>query len=426
MYILPAETEMNRDVLAGLIEQHRADCKRYKELYDLYKSNAPILHQPNKESYKPDNRIVVNFAKYIVDSFNGYFAGIPVKVSSDNEKVNAYLEQFNSYNGQDDNNAELAKYMSIYGHCFELLYLDENAQIGCTYISPEQCFIVYDESIVRRELFGVRYYINSDDVLEGSFSDSHHITYFYEGDDGLIFTETKPHNFDGVPITEYIENEERQAAFESVKTIITEFDKAISEKANDVDYFSDAYLLVLGADLDEEDLKAIRDNRTINLAGGDADKLLVQFLEKPNADATQEHLLDRLQDLIFMISMVANISDENFGASSGVSLAYKLQPMSNLAMVKERKFMAGMQRRYRLISSLPMSPIPGDEWMGIRYKFTRNIPQNLKEESEIVKNLIGTVSQETLLSVLSIVKNAKEEVARMEEENQEEPLIRNE
>ena len=27
----------------------------------------PILHQANKETYKPDNRVVVNFAKYIAN-----------------------------------------------------------------------------------------------------------------------------------------------------------------------------------------------------------------------------------------------------------------------------------------------------------------------------------------------------------------------
>ena len=66
-------------------------------------------------------------------------------------------------------------------------------------------------------------------------------------------------------------------------------------KANDVDYFADAYLKVLGAYLDKDDVKSIRDDRIINF-DGEADKLNVDFLQKPDGDTTQEHLIDRLEN----------------------------------------------------------------------------------------------------------------------------------
>ena len=43
-------------------------------------------------------------------------------------------------------------------------------------------------------------------------------------------------------------------------------------------------------------------------------------------------------------------------------------------------------------------------------RFTRNFPANVTEEVENAKNLSGIVSQETQLSVLSIVDNVSEEV----------------
>jgi len=52
--------------------------------------------------------------------------------------------------------------------------------------------------------------------------------------DGLHFGAPEPHYFGGVPLIEYIENEERQGAFEQVESAITGYEKAISEKANDV------------------------------------------------------------------------------------------------------------------------------------------------------------------------------------------------
>lgn len=49
-----------------------------------------------------------------------------------------------------------------------------------------------------------------------------------------------------------VENEEELGIFEPVLTMIDAYNKAIGEKANDVDYFADAYMKILGVELDEE------------------------------------------------------------------------------------------------------------------------------------------------------------------------------
>src|SRR5699024_10559636 len=98
---------------------------------------------------------------------------------------------------------------------------------------------------------------------------------------------------------------------------------------------------ILGALLDDDSIRNLKDNRIINLAGDNAEKVTVEFLEKPDADQTQENFLDRTERLIYQLSQVANIDDTTFGTagnSSGVALEFKLQPMKNLASNKERKF----------------------------------------------------------------------------------------
>ena len=201
--------------------------------------------------------------------------------------------------------------------------------------------------------------------------------------------------------------------------MINEYNEAISEKANDVAYFADAYMKVLGAKLEEDDLTQIRDNRIINFPGTmDSGQLEVDFLQKPDGDTSQEHLLDRLQTLIFQISMVANISDENFGSSSGIALKYKLQAMSNLALTKQRKFTSGMNRRYKLIFSNPVSGMKEDDWVKLNYTFTQNMPANLLEESQIAGNLAGIVSQQTQLSVLSCVDNVQQEIEQIQQDEE--------
>lgn len=418
MFRLPSDEELTPENLGKFLWKHNAEIAfRYQRLFNAYMTDYPIFHQVPKPDWKPDNRIAVNFAKYIVDTMNGFFIGIPIKITSEDEKVNNYVEMLDQYNDQDDNNSELSKLCDIFGKGYEMYYTDDEANICITYVSPMDAFMIYDDSVLERPRYFVRTYMDSDNVLHGSVSDDEKVRYFVLKGKIQFEDYEKEHGFAGVPATEYRENKEEIGIFEPVLTMIDAYNKAISEKANDVDYFADAYMKVLGAKLDEEGIKEIRSNRIINFPGNyDGSGLEVDFLQKPNGDTTQENLIDRLEKLIFQISMVANISDENFGTSSGIALKYKLQAMSNLAKTKERKFTSGMNRRYKLIFSHPRSGMKSDDWVKLHYQFTPNFPANLLDESQIAGNLAGITSRKTQLKVLSVVDNVDEEMQRIEEE----------
>ena len=204
---LPADEELTPTVLAELIAEHKKLIgSRYEILRRAYIGDFPILHAKNKESFKPDNRIVVNFAKYIVDTMNGFFIGIPIKTSSNDKKVSEYLNLLDQYNDQDDNNAELARICSIYGKGYEVYYNDENGQVAITYLNPLEGFMVYDETVLQVPRFFVSYTIDSDKVMHGEIRDERRIIKFSDKGN-LHFEEEALHTFDGIPATEFIENE---------------------------------------------------------------------------------------------------------------------------------------------------------------------------------------------------------------------------
>jgi SPP1 family phage portal protein len=420
LFIFSPEQDITPDIVSEFIDAHRLRLARYERLRDLYESNAPILSQAAKAAYKPDNRLVANFSKYITDTFNGYFLGVPLKVQHDDEKTDIVVDDFLTENDMDDNLAELAKLTSIYGHAYEYLFQDEDTVSHCTYNSPLDMFLVHDDSIQQAPLFAVRYSEDEDGSITGQlFTKAQEIAFTGDSSGVLAFTAEIPHYFGDVPIIEYIENEERQSIFESVETLINAYDRAISSKANDVDYFSDAYMKIFGVEIDETTLNDIRDNRIINLFGQNSALATAEFMAKPDGAASQEQLLDRIEDLIYKISMVSDINDESFGDASGIALEFKLQPMKNLASMKERKFASGMNRRFRMLFAIwgiqrKVDPLT---WRDLNYKFTRNLPRNLADEAETAAKLEGIVSKETQLKILSIVDNPQQEISRMEEEN---------
>ena len=96
MFILPAGTEITLELLAEFVDRHKKMVsKRYKPLQDAYTSDYEILHRKKKPDYKPDNRIVANFAKYIVDTMNGFFLGNPIRITSEDKSLLEYVEFLN-------------------------------------------------------------------------------------------------------------------------------------------------------------------------------------------------------------------------------------------------------------------------------------------------------------------------------------------
>ena len=417
LFTMARDEEVTSEVLDKYIRLHQQVVGRYEYLFDMYLNRPEIFDAPPKAGFKPDNRLAVGYPKYMVDTLSGYFNGIPVKKTHDSDDFLNAISRFDNNNDMEDEESELFKMACIYGHSFEYLYQDEYAETKVIYVSPKDMFMVYDDSIEQKPLFAV-HYGQVDLKTTGILIELDRMRDFEADKGGLTFTEEKINPFNKLPVIEFMLNDERQGLFEPVISLVNSYNKVMSEKANDVDYFADAYMKILGAQLDEPSIERIKDNRIINLHGLDASKVIVEFMDKPDSDAQTEHLLDRIERLIYATSMVANISDENFGNSSGTALAYKLQAMSNLALSIQRKFQSSLNRRYELFSSLRTN-VPEsmkDEWQNMEYKFTRNEPKNILEEAQTAAQLMGITSDETALSVLSVVSNVQTELERKNKE----------
>src|SRR5699024_8505032 len=148
--------------------------------------------------------------------------------------------------------------------------------------------------------------------------------------------------------------------------------------------------------------------------------IVVEFMNKPDGDVTQENLLNRIESLIYHLAMVANINDESFGNASGTSLEFKLQPMNNLSGMKKRKITRGLNNLFKFFAALPTN-VPAsdkDAWVEVEYRFIRNITRNIQDEAQTARDLEGVVSKELQLTTLSIVDDVQTEIERMDAERE--------
>ncbi|GAK31014.1 phage portal protein [Weissella oryzae SG25] len=429
MFIFPTGVDINADDLKGMVEYNKDTLnKSYDENIKMYKGHYPILDQEDKPLNKPDNRIVINFAKYIVDIFNGFFIGIPPQITLDDEAYNDNLQGFNNMNSFVDKLSEVSKQTSIYGRSYMFLYQNEDSETRIAVSSPTKSFMIYDDTVACEPLYFVRYAFDDNNAVSGDIYTENEIISF---GNGYKFGDTVSHLFGSVPAVEFVENEERQGAFDSVKSIMNSINSALSQKANDVEAIADAYFFMSGADLSDDDLTGLADNRVLSVDAPDAK---ASFLERPNGDGTQENLIDRLEEKLFLTAMVTNLNDLSSGASSaasGYSIELRMQAMRGLAANKERKYTSSIRELFKIVFDMtglakpkPLKKVvnsilgkqstnPAND---LKFQFTRNLPKNVADEANTASTLEGIVSKETQLSVLSIVDDPKKELDRMANE----------
>ena len=415
---------------------------RLANLRDYYEGRHGILERRMYDPTKPNNKLVNNLAAYITDTVTGYFMGSPIVYAADGEENDGYVEVLKDifdFNNEQDENAELAKGQSIAGVDYELLYLDEDAKIRFTELPAENIIYIETSEVEPKPAMAARMYEIEEPGVDGKtyyyevYTESEAITYKADDSNRVSFTEVdrQPHYFGEVPIIQYCNNEEKLGDFEGVMSLIDAYNLAQSDSANDFQYFTDAYLLMVGAKLggSENDptgdkaRASMRETRIIELPDKDVD---AKFLIKDINDTAIENYKNRLRKDIHTLAKVPDLSDESFsGNLTGVAISYKIWGMDQIVSVKERKFKKALQRRIKLITNILNMQGNTWDWRKIEITFSRNMPQNLAELSQMVGQLKGIVSDETLIALLPFVTDVTMELERLAEQGEGIPDLDN-
>ena len=86
---------------------------------------------------------------------------------------------------------------------------------------------------------------------------------------------------------------------------------------------------------------------------------------------------------------------------------------------KERKWKKSIQRMLELITNVINAKNNKNfDYRDVKLTFTRALPTNVTEMADMVAKLNGILSDETLISQLSFVENAKEEMQRKQKEDE--------
>ncbi|MCL2463023.1 MAG: phage portal protein [Defluviitaleaceae bacterium] len=421
----------NLSQIIALFQQNEQ--RRFARLERYYMAENEILNRTVLDE-KPNNKLAHCFGRYISNMATGYFMGKGVRLEVPDEEYKLTLMEILDANQTDNTNFEIAKEASKKGVAFEILYINEKSELKTKKLKAEDVIPVYSPDLGKFlecaiRLWSVRTSVTSlipDMEYAELYTDTEIYSYSKRPAEQVYTLDgVKAHNLGDIPVIVYWNNEEQTGDYENIISLVDAYDKAQSDTANDNEYFTDAYLVLIGAgggvtngDGDDEDTaSAYRDMRRERVIHLD-EQGQAEWLTKNVNDSAQENYKNRIYKDIFFLSQVPALSDESFaGNLTGVALRYKLIGMEQLSIMKQNKFFSAQKKKLRIITDyINLKFNRGYDADTIVLHCERNFIDNIAEAIQNVVQLDGIISHETQLQNIPYVADPVKELEKIREE----------
>lgn len=430
MYTLKKGTELSTKVIKDAIDWNEKQKEMYIQADDYYKGDHQITEREKPKGLK-NNKIVINHPKYISKINVGYFLGNPVEYilqgkDAESKRYQKILDEIlEAYKKQTikDLDKKLAKDDSKYGVAYEYIFANGKSEPVSSVINPKNCILVRDDSMDHAKMFAIVYEAvkreskddeNAKYIGVWTVDDRERLTY----DEDLNKVGSADHAIGEVPVVEYLNNDDRIGDYYDVISLIDAYNLLTSDRVNDKEALVDSLLILYGVDLTDDQIKKARQQRTISVPPK-SKGTEVAYVTKEINEEQLEILKKAIVDDIHKISMTPNMTDENFvGNSSGVAIRFKLLPFELNVQDKETAFEKGLMERMNLYNKY-LNKTDQTQLLNIYNVdavFKRSLPQNDYETSQMILNLMGKVSDESLISQLSFVQDAHAELEKRRQE----------
>lgn len=399
------------DIIKELISDYLAGLSIYQKMKDYYDGQHDILSFYKYEEGRSNQKTVVNYVNKFVEEELAYCFGNPLTYTSksgNDDEIKAI--DYNFYHWKSTHNQELMRQLEIYGTAYELYYIDQDGLFSGRILNPTDA-IAYTDADGIPQIF-VHFYkmkYTSDEYFDVYYPDRIEI---YKNGSPL---KTKSHIFNGVPVSICCIGED-QTIYRKIKALNDSLNLVLSDQINLISDYRNAYLVVSGAEVDEETATLLKTKGILNINSKDGK---ASWLIK-NIDST------------YIDSIIREIKDSIYSTCNHIDGQEKLQ--SNTSGVALRTRLVFLEQRCKTVFDCVSDTIYDRikflfyylslknlsyDWKDIAINFNPCIPQDLAMIAQVLTQLDGKISLETALSQVPFIENPAIEIAKIKKERAE-------
>ena len=389
-------------VLTNSLCVHLTNQNDIQYLYDYYKGKQPILRREKEIRPEINNKVVENRAYEIVSFKVGYLMGQPiqyVKRSADYDDTaitelndEMYLES------KAVKDKKLVWWSTICGTSYRMALPnpnenDEEAPFNLYVLDPRNTFVVYwtglgnkpvmSCSIIKRKDGEIEFYCYTDTMF-----------YLIVGNSIL---RAEPHLLEHNPITEYPANFARLGAFEIVLDMLDAINLVSSNRIDGIEQFVQALLVFIGADIEDEKFKQLREYGGIKIPDGSDIKYLVQELNQEQSQT----LVNYMYQTVLTICGMPNRNGGSSTSDTGVAVHIRdgWEAAENRAKDSEGLFIMSEKEFLKVIRRISSVYGRNDfKLSAVDVRFTRRNYENIQEKSQVLTTMLDNDNVHPLLA----------------------------
>lgn len=400
-------------------EAFQNEVAEFNKIWDYYKGNTDA--KKNYTQTKRSNlKVGCNYVKKFVKEETSYSVGnqIAFTSKSENDKaVECITKLMENFNENHDVNNFL--HMVLFGMTYEIYYVDRWGDLQVRTVRPTKGYALESEDGLvdkfahfysEKEMVGGKVI----EVCKADLYTEDTIYTFKREDNAFTLLEETQHFFGETPvgIAKISDLTHEDTIYRDIKELQDALETNFSDIVNEISDFRNAYMVLTGMTLEEEDEGEIKKSGILEIPTPEG---RAEWLIKNINDTFIQNTLKALQEKLYEISSHINTNDnEQMSNASGVALKSRLINLMQRCKVNENSYTELLKTRIRVMFTwAKLKSMGAYDWKDIKVKYSPLIPSDDTVNADIIAKLQGIVSDTTLLSLLSFVENPSEEVEKV-------------
>ena len=394
------------EVVDEAFETHLLNASEIDYLQNYEKGKQPILDRVKEVRPEINIKAVENHAHEITSFKVGYVFGSPItyvqrasidssgETSKVDDKAIAILNEMMFEESKASKDKALGKDITICGLGYRIV-LPRKERLGVSAVeilrlNPKTAFVVKHNGMRKEKLIGASYVETKDRVIKmGAYTKDA----FYELERDKAGFEIKsitPTRI-GIPIVEYVNDEERMGSFERVIPLLDALNEATSDRLNGVAQFVQAILWMNNCEVDTEQMNQLKDKLGLLTKSEPGNPASVQYLTASLDQSQTQTLIDYLYEQILQIAGVPG-REQSTGGNTGqaILLSNGWQIAETQAKNVEQTFSESEREMLGVILKIceqtEVSEVAKLKISDIDIKFSRNRTDSLLVKTQALAN----------------------------------------